>query len=419
MDILIIGAGAAGLAAGQSLRKAGHDVQILEARDRIGGRVWTDRALAGIPVERGAEFIHGDRTCTWELIPGGKKDAIFTGAYKDFTYEYGNILLTCAELCAQPGFPEIFSLESGLFRQTSLPEHDQSLADWTRSLHLPQKAAEFFMRYLAHIYTAEPEDIGILDLIHEEHVHHAGENDYRPREGYDHIIRRLAADLPVRLSTAVTDVRWKEGSVKVTTAQGDRLEAEKLIVTVPVSLLQQDIIRFSPALPDATLTAIHQLKMGPALKMHFLFSEIFWDPRTRGFVGEHDVFFWELPGCDREGAPPVITAFLTGKAAQAYSTLSDEEICERCLTALCGLFHSEQPRQSFSQALRSDWINDPWTRGGYSYVPTGAFGAREALARPIENTLYFAGEAAVFMSNPSTVHGAIESGRWAAEQMIG
>lgn len=369
----------------------------------------TDRTFANFPIERGAEFIHGDDAGSWPFIRKAKLATTRVGSFPEFLYEHDGALLTFDALKQESGFVKALqALEHMRYKKLIHP--DESLARWMLSTHVDRNAAHYIARYLARINLSEEAAIGIDDLLHEARTTTGGENDFRVRDGYDGLINHLANNLDIRLSSPVTNVTYSSSGVTVRTKDGASHDADKVIVTIPVSLLQQHVIEFHPILPSDTRLGIAAITMGSALKIHLKFSRIFWDPEAGLYVGEGDAFTYELPSRGRKNADAVMNAFITGHVSDDYHQLSEHDAINRCLADLCRMFQSSEPKDLFIEGACTFWGHDPWTRGAYSFIATGNYGAREALAEPVQNVLYFAGEAAVVEGNPATVHGAMQSG---------
>ncbi|MBD2102226.1 NAD(P)/FAD-dependent oxidoreductase [Leptolyngbya sp. FACHB-261] len=420
-NLVIIGAGAAGLAAGHALQAAGQTVTILEARNRIGGRVWTDRSFVDFPIENGAEFIHGDQAITWQWVRAIQAQTIPIGKYSSYAYEYEGRLYSYEEMLRWPDFARVFGLEEQEIGQLDLTKPDQSVQHWLARLGITPQAQQTAAQFLAHPYLAEPEDIGVADLAHEVQVHHSGYGNFRLRDGYDQIMTALAQGLDLQLNTAVQTVRWDTNPLRIgaeVAGQPVQFSADRVVITVPLALLQQQAIRFEPALPATKVQAIQALRMGPVVKLQLEFSESFWPSDVSLFSGLGPVPVWWSPGYCRGSVRAVLTAFVGGKRALALNRQAETEAVACAVTDLCRLFSSDAPRRLLLRGRRISWIDDPWSRGGYSYVPTGAYGARQILAQPVQDVLFFAGEATVTDSNPATVHGAIETGIRAAQQIL-
>jgi monoamine oxidase len=418
---LIIGAGTAGLAAGRMLQDAGQQVVVLEARDRIGGRVWTDRSFVGEPIENGAEFIHGDRAITWQWVNAWQAETIKIDKFKSYAFESAGQIHPYSEVIQWADVARIFDLEEQEFAKFDLQAPDCSVREWLKQLELAPTAEQLAAEMISHPYLAAADELGMADLAQEARVHHAGKDDFRLLRGYDQVLQALATDLPIALNTAVKAIDWSGSLPQVTAAIADTVQtfsARQVLITVPLALLQQEAIAFNPPLPVAKQQAIQSLTMGPALKLQLLFNEIFWQPEISRYIGSEDILVWWAPGYHRQDFPPLLTAFIGGQRAKKFNALTEAEAIEKGLANLCHLFDSPVPRQAFVKGRRISWMDDPWSRGGYSFAPPGAHAARRILAESVGDRLFFAGEATVFESNPATVHGAIESGLRAAREIL-
>jgi monoamine oxidase len=415
--ILVIGAGAAGIAAARKLSEEGCEVVVLEARDRIGGRIWTDRSLLGFPLENGAEFVHGMGAVTWKYLRDAGLPARPHGDYASCGYEHPEKgILSYDELLLEPDFERVFAIEDTEMRAHD-PSKDATLREWMKGFRLDPHAQEFALRFLAHQYLAEPEQIGIADLAHEERVYHQGDDDFYVAEGYDVLLAHMARGLDLRLSSPVQEIRWGPGRVAATCPDAT-WDAERVILTVPPPLLDDGFIRFEPGLPEEKRRAARALKTGPALKLHLEFREPFWDPRFNVYFTMGPISMWWVPGPAIERGAHVLTTLVGGLQALVLNSLPEEGVLMRAQQELCRLFETRAPHRTFVKGACISWVNDPWARGGYTYVPAGAHGARQRLAHPVADTLFFAGDATVTTTNPSTVHGALESGLRAAREVL-
>jgi hypothetical protein len=406
-DVLVIGAGVAGLAAAAELARARLAVHILEARDRIGGRICTrhDPRLP-LPVELGAEFVHGKPPELWELPLSP-----YEVAGERWCFRRGK-LAKCDEF---PGSPE------SVFRKMrDYVPPDRSYAQFLDECRPHEDSAFWATAYVEGFNAASKERISVLSLVREDEAAGAieGERHFRLPCGYDRVpellwSRASASGARLALDTAATGVRWRPGLVEVETA-GGRLRAGAAIITLPLGVLQAARIPFSPE-PADILQAAGRLEMGKAVRLILHFRERFWDRcglAGMSFLHAPEAAFptwWTtLPF-----QAPLLTAWAAGPNAEALAGRSEREITAAALAELEGMLGREA-HSLIEDTYMHDWTADPFSCGAYSYTPAGSLDARSELATPVADTLYFAGEAADTRGYGGTVHGAISSGRAAA-----
>jgi monoamine oxidase len=407
-DTVVIGAGAAGLAAGRALHDGGRRVVLLEARDRIGGRVQTDRAFGAVPVERGAEFIHGAHVETWAWLRRAGCHAVPVRTWAGRRVALGAGRLAGPWLLhVRPDLRHVKTFEE---RIAAYHGPECSLADWLKAQHASPLAAQIAFLRLAHAYCATPDTLSMAALAHEYGLDTDAGGNFRILEGYDRVLATIAEGLNIHLNTAVEEVRWSGHDVEIVTT-GGTWHARHAIITLPLAVLQAGAVRFDPALPTMKQAAIARLAMRPALKLLLRFDEAFW-PRDMTFISADDPVpvWWTV----RRGEP-LLTGFATGRYAERLSALGEEGALVRGLAALDAMFKGAAGRRFVAGAV-ADWGRDPWAHGGYSSVPPGMHGMRAALAEPC-GALHWAGEATVTDSNPATVHGALRSGARAAREI--
>jgi len=418
-DVIIIGAGAAGLAAGRKLHDSGKKVLIIEARDRIGGRIHTDYDFAGAPTELGAEFIHGENAATHELVKQAGLHVIPVDRYGKLRWaQYSRPALPLNELPA-----DLRATITGLFMHyRDLPKHaplpDVSLAQYLRERGWNEESLKIADVLLAQTCCAPLEALSCADLIREMRVDHAGKQEFRIQEGYGALLKWYSRDLPIQLNTSVRDVIWGDNGITVVTTREDYY-ARRCIVTVPVSILARGSIRFNPPLSDEKQQAIEAFRTEPATKLIYRFHEKFWDDDLTFMCHTGLASRWWTPTYGREGHnTAVIACFATAEKAQILDEQEENRALTWGLTELNWLLGTGERdlRKAAIDSRRVSWGFDAYARGGYAHLPPGESSAREALARPEEDILFFAGEATAYDTNPQTVHGALESGWRAAKE---
>lgn len=438
--VIIIGAGMAGLAAAAELGPAGLAVCILEARERIGGRVLThqDPAFDG-PIELGAEFIHGRPSEIWDPLKKAKTE--ITEVDGDNWCVEGGRLSSC----------DLFSEVDTILDKMDDSAPDESfLAFLERCFPNPkteklQHAKQRAVGYVSGFNAADPSLVGVHWLVQgmraEEKID--GDRAFRSRNGYEdllNIFRRQLADFGVQIRTAtvVQQINWQSGNVRLSchgTHGPFQLECPQVLVTVPLSLLkaqagQGSSIQFNPQLPSQKLAALDKLEMGKVIRVVLRFRERFWDdikpsPRAKkklsdlAFLFSQDEWFptWWTTMPKKS---PVITGWAPFLSAERLSGQSESFVTERSLQTLSKLLGPslQELQNLLERAYFHDWQSDPFSQGAYSYGKVGADGAQQIIAAPLENTLFFAGEATDTTGNNGTVHAAIASGQRAAKEIM-
>ncbi|MBI5931275.1 MAG: FAD-dependent oxidoreductase [Chloroflexi bacterium] len=417
--MVIIGAGAAGLAAGRMLYESGRSILILEARNRIGGRIHTNTDFAAIPIEFGAEFIHGDHAVTMDLVKAARLHTIPV-------VRMGNLRWSDGKNPARPltRLPDPLQKTLTAFLQAyeQLPQanlpQDVSLADYLRGGGWSGNDLAAADVLLAQTCCASIENLSCHDLIREMKADTAGHGESRIREGYDKLLNWYRADYPIEFNSPVQEIHWGNDRVKVISA-GHIYTARTCIITVPISILQNGSIRFTPSLPSDKQWAINAFRMEAATKLIYRFCERLWDENLTFMAHTGLTARWWTPSYSR-GEDAVIACYITAERAQQIDGLDETtalEIGLRELSTLLGIPLSELQKGVLAYK-RLSWAADPFARGGYAHVPPGMAECRPLLARPEASQLFFAGEATAYDTNPQTVHGAIESGGRAARECL-
>jgi monoamine oxidase len=408
-NTIIIGAGAAGLAAARTLQDAGQQVLILEARDRIGGRVWTDHSFAQVPVECGAEFIHGDAVRTWAWVQQAGAETVLASKWSGRRVVLEDSSLADAEIFQKRSdLHQLLNLDAQLEAYT---DRDITLAEWLAGHGITGLARHIADIRMAHAYCATPETLSVVELVREAQASaHNGDGDFHILAGYDTILTLIARGLDIRLNSPVASIRWNTERVEVELHNGEVFTAAHAICTIPLAVLKNKAVQFAPILPQAKQHAIASLAMQPAMKVIYRFAEPFWDADMAFLSAPNPRPTWWTV---RQGVP-VLTNFITGP--RATQAAQDAHVVETGLIHLQAIF-GRAPRDLYEAARVVDWAADPWAQGGYSSPPPGSSGARAILAAAC-GALHFAGEATVTNDSPATVHGALISGERAAAEVI-
>ncbi|NJK64827.1 MAG: FAD-dependent oxidoreductase [Synechococcaceae cyanobacterium SM2_3_1] len=411
-SVLVIGAGAAGLGAARVLQQVGWDVQILEARARIGGRIWTTE-VGGVAVEAGAEFIHGPGAVTHDLLKaaGLIAEPIQRGEHLWWA-EPGE----AARRDLAPELKQEFQNLWAIYEQLgqSVLDRDGSFADYFKTRGWAEKALERAEVLLAQPCCAPLDALSCQDHIQEMQVDRAGSGDFRIVQGYRALLKWLSQDLTIHLNTCVHRIQWGSEGVQVWAGE-QSFAAQACILTVPVSILKAERISFDPPLSPTRTTAVRSFHTEAATKLIYSFSTPVW-PEDLVYLAHLGLTarWWSVP------RQPILVCFVTAERARRLDALSEAQACAQGLQDLSTLLDVSlsQLQSCCTGCLRVSWARDPYALGGYAHLPPHTAHSRKILAQPEAGVLFFAGEATAFDSNPQTVHGAIESGYRAARECL-
>jgi monoamine oxidase len=410
-SVLVVGAGMAGLSAARSLADAAWTVRIIEARDRIGGRVYTTRDW-GVPLEMGASWIHG--TTDNPLVPlaqQAQSQVVRTDYYgweklavdpqlRPLHYSSNTWRKFVKRACDQ--------VDGGsLGAAVDAAESAEELSDSDRA-----QLAFYVADQIEDEYGANANQLSAKTFDDGEY---AGGDQVVITNGYDALPRLLANGLEVVLNTPVTAVVRRDKSVMVK-AQDRSFEGSAAIVTVPLGVLKAGAITFDPPLPDGHAHAVNALGFGVLSKSYFRFDRRTWDVENAfyRFIGTKAGLWaqwFSLPSA----AGPIVLGFNAGERGRSVESSSPKDIMTSALPIARQLFGDDI---SPVEVRTSNWAVDPYARGTYSFhAPGSGLPDRRRLQEPISDRLYLAGEA-VGVNNPSTVTGAVLSGRYAAGQLM-
>jgi monoamine oxidase len=418
-DVVVIGAGAAGLAAARDLAAAGNRVCVLEARERIGGRVDTHR-VAGIalPIELGAEFIHGEAEATLAAVEAAPLIAL---QLPDNHFWSRNGRWTKID--------DFWTRINRVRAKIPNRKRDLSFAQFMRTRReIDPRLRELACSFVEGYHAAHADRISALSLRTSDEEQEGSNAQFRIISGYDRVMQWLLAGMPpdrgeLRLNSVVTRVRWKRGDVTIETAietARETIRARAAVITIPIGVWKAPreaagAIAFDPPLPEKE-RAIAKIETGHVVKIAFRFRERFWDPNVN-FLHTEDRFmptWWTFAPVRAS----ILTGWAGGHAADALLAESEEARIARALDSMAAAFSVKRRKiESLLVATYAhDWQSDPFSRCAYSYAGVGGAAAHKLLAKPVAQTLFFAGEA-TSGDETGTVAGAIESGRRAAREV--
>jgi monoamine oxidase len=429
-EVIIIGAGASGLAAALHLAETGRRVIVLEARNRTGGRIHTLPAtLFGTTAEAGAEFIHGRLPQTFRLLKkAGLKTITIEGSMVDLRKEDKT---TVALLTSN------YKLLADYLKDLK----DDVPVEVFLTTHFPgEKNAAFRKSILGFVEgydAADPARASTL-AFRDEWLTEDDDEQYRIEGGYSRLISWMTDSLEkaggkIMLSTVVKNINWEKGKVELVCLEGNRYFSKQVIVTLPVGVLTgpepaAGAISFTPPLP-LHLQAFRSLGFGAVIKVLFLSSDRFWleenvAKRTGKSLEDAGFIFSNAPiptwWTQLPYDTPLLCGWLAGPKAFELKETSDETIQEMAIDSLSVIF--DVPKEYICQKLVNimvfNWTNDPYTNGAYTYATPGSAKQIEFLQKPVDDTIFFAGEALYTEKSTGTVEAAIASGLQTAKSVL-
>lgn len=418
-EIIIIGAGASGLSAALRLTDQYH-VTILEARNRIGGRIHTlDKSEFTSVVELGAEFIHGNLPTTFELIQ----------KYNLKTTPAGGIPIRLVNGKLVPG-DFYFDHWDEFAKQLRKLKQDLPVAEFLNIYFKDEKYESLrnSIRGFAEGYDAADTNLASIFALRDEWLNERDEKQFRLVDGYGKLMQCMADDVQLKggdiiLNSAVNQIKWNKNNVEVGCLSGEKYTAERLIITVPVGVMQSKSIKFLPAIPHIE-SAFQKLGYGHVIKFLFEFESKLWETdnapavKNMGFLfaqAEIPTWWTQYPS-----PQPLLTGWLAGPSAHALKTKSDDELDKIALHSLSDIFGMDINEISNKLIAKQliNWPADEFAMGAYSYATVNAHEARKIIMQGVDDTIWFAGEGIYDGREMGTVEAALASGKKIAENFL-
>jgi monoamine oxidase len=416
MDALIIGGGIAGLTAARHLTEAGLRVTLLEARERLGGRIYT-QSTGKFPVELGAEFIHGRPNEILSLAAEGAAPIVpVQGSFRrKINGEW-----------ADAG--HLMEKVDQLFSRLPKKEPDESFQYYLDRSGEDDDVKQQALRYVEGFHAADPSLISARSIRRDSEAEEAinGDQQHRIASGYESLVRAVADRIDrsrcdIVMNTPVNEIAWRHGQV-IARAGLTEYVASRAIVTLPLGVLKSGSVAFSPALPEKQ-NAMSFLEMGPVIRVSLCFKEKFWEQDSK--MADLSFLFTDDPQFPTWWTSnplpyPILTGWAAGPNAGTHTGRSNDQIVTSAIQSLARITKTAEPelRTLMTESFVHNWQADPFSRGAYSYTAVGGIDAAKKLAETVVDTLYFAGEATNSDGYTGTVHGAIATGLRAAKELL-
>ncbi len=411
-SVVVLGGGIAGLAAARELTRHGIAVTLMEAKERLGGRVHTTRE-GSLPIELGAEFVHGRDPALLKTI---RQAGLSLRSVPDRHQLF---------LAGKLQSVKLWERIDQIINRVNLRKPDQSFARFVTGQSLKELDRRLALDFVEGFDAADARHASIHALLQAQRAAERmqGDRQYRIEEGYSALVNFLAREIEAKggklLKRAqARHLRWKPGQVEVSVRQGRRLETHRgaaAIFTLPIGVWKTGTVAIDPPL-KAKEEAVHEFAFGNVMKLIFVFRDRWW-PSILGFVHAPDE---PLPTWWTDSRGPVLTGWVGGPRADALLACSPVKLRRLGLEILGRIFSDRASiiGKHLIAAHHWNWACDPHIRGAYSYIPVNGMDLPAVVAAPVKDTLFFAGEALVNDAQTGTVFGALESGLRAAREVL-
>ncbi len=391
--VLIIGAGAAGLYAGYILKSKGINFQIIEAATNYGGRLGKLTGFANFPIDLGAQWLHGKNSVVGDLITKSNTQITLDDGLEK--YWFNNHLV------------DKVPQNTKIFEGDNLP--DISYKDYALLKGLGNEY-KYIIENIAGDQGAAASRLSVYGNNKDEENWSSGAEDFKFQETYfDFIDKQIAIHVKdkIQLNTVVKQIDYSQSTIKVTDSNNKIYTADKVIITVPITILKSGDIEFIPALPTEKITAFSKIGMGAGMKVFLKFSNKFFD---QNIIGGAICAAYADDSIGKAQNDNVLLAFVMGQQAEYLTALGSDAAITTALIQELDLMYNGQASASFIASHVQNWTTNPFVKGAYSYSTVGMGDARNVATQPINKQLYFAGEAMNINGHHQTVHGAVETG---------
>lgn len=391
--VIIIGAGAAGLYAAYILKSKGIDFQILEASSTYGGRLGKLTGFANFPIDTGAQWLHGENSILGDLIKSSKTK--ITRDDSETKFWFNNQLI------------DALPQNTNIFEGEELPDISYEAYALQNGLGNEYK---YIIENIAGDQGAAASHLSVYGNNKDEENWSAGDDDFKFEETFfDLIDKEIASQVKdqILINTIITKIDYSQSEIKLTDSNNNTFNANKVIVTVPISILKSGDIQFIPALPIEKTTAFSKIGMDAGMKVFLKFSNRFFD---QNIIGGEICAAYADDSIGKTQNDHILLAFIMGNQAEYLTSLGSDVAITAALLQELDLMYNGQATASFIASHVENWTTNPFVKGAYSYSTIGMGDARKTASQALSEKLYFAGEAMNTNGHHQTVHGAVETG---------
>lgn len=412
---IIVGAGVSGMYAACLLHSYGIEVEVLEAAPVYGGRIRPLQGFSDFTIELGAEEIHGNKSEWYKIVTSLNKE--FVNANEQDFYFLDNLLKSEAQVS---GDSDLAALENLIENIENYWGADKTTEQYLTENNIALRVSHIANALLGNEYGTSNNRLGILGVANSNRAWEAGDMNFTLKNSHYLAVleEKFASILPkILLNTQVKKIDYTGEKVILTDQNNNNYTADRIIITVPLSILKSNDIEFIPALPSEKTSAINKIGMDAGMKIILKFNNRFWANNTGSIYGSGYVpEFWST-GLGRSAENNVLTAFVMGEKAEYLSSLGASAV-STVVDELDNMFGAGVASFSLADSYIMDWKKEPFIKGAYSYQTVGVGNSREILAQNIAGKIFFAGEATHTQGHEATVHGAIETAIKAVDELV-